>query len=207
MSFKYEGWLTYQDMPRRGDRARVTLIIGLFPPNVTVTVHDPIYGTNHTLTNSRFNFQSRDSLVDLLARDSWQTDWIDLLDGDMHLIMPTITSMTQTLRVTLFASWWPAFCIIDFQQGNDYCQIATRPRTLMQARWTRRDVAPERFPGENTTAAESRQTESPRQPDPENEVPPVIHQPALADEADSPYDIDFENAENHSKTLNRWKRG
>ena len=195
MSFKYEGWLTYQDMPRRGDRAKVTLIIGLFPPSVLVTVHDPIYGTNHTLTNSRFNFQSRDSLVDLLARDAWQTDWIDLLDGDMHLIMPTITSMTQTLRVTLYASWWPAFCIIDFQQGNDYCQIATRPRTLMQARWTRRDVVPERCPGGNTTEAASRQTESPRQPDPENDVPPVIHRPTLADEADSPYDIDFENAE------------
>lgn len=197
--FKFAGWLTYQDMPRRGDRVKATFVIGLFPPTIRITIHDPAYSTEHTLINSRFNFQSRDSLVDLLARDAWTTDWIDMLDGDLHLIVPTITGVTRTLGVTLYASWWPAFCIIDFRQGDDYCQIATRPRTTFQTRWTRTDVVPEWPP-----ADVNQRDDSPDAPEsPEADVLPVIHRPAPADdEPDYPLVIDFENVKNPSKTLN-----
>ena len=203
MSFKYEGWLTYQDAPRRGDKAKASLTIGFFPPHVRITIFDPIFQTEHTLTNSRFNFQSRDSLVDLLARDQWTTDWIDMLDGDLDLIIPTLTTVTPAIRVTLYASWWPAFCIVDFQQGSDYCQIATRPRTLMQARWTRRDIVPNPNHVPNATPDLNHDTH-PNQPNEEPQVENVhVDSPRPSHpEADSTYDIDWENADNPSKTLN-----
>ena len=137
--FRFNGKLTYVRGGRSGDRAWGDLLIGFFPPSISVAIQDEYYGTTHLLVNSRFNFQSRDAFVDLSARDSWGTDWLDALDGDMHLIMPAITGVSHALDVRIYASWWPAFAVIDFRQGSDFCQIATRPRASLNTRWLRKD--------------------------------------------------------------------
>lgn len=137
--FRYNGRLTYTGGPRDLERVTVDFVIGLFPPRITISIHDEWYDTTHVLVNSRFNFQSRDSFADLLARDSWETEWMDIFNGTLHLVMPAITGVSHQLEVMLFASWWPAFCIVEYQLGSDYCQVATRPRTSLNSRWLRQN--------------------------------------------------------------------
>ena len=74
-----------------------------------------------------------------MARDSWETDWLDVMDGGLHLVMPAITGVSHVLDVRIYASWWPAFAVIEFRQGADFCQIATRPRASLNSRWLRTD--------------------------------------------------------------------
>ena len=169
-------------------------MISMFQPTVSVSIHDERSQTIHTLRNSRFNFQRRDSFADLLARDSWETDWLDYFDGPLGLVFPNLTAdgIPQTINVTIYASWWPAFCIIDFVQGQDYCQIATRPRTMIDARWLRRDVI---------------QTPSIRPVPP---PVPTIHHPEPDEESkepdiEIPIEIDFARIDHPPKPLNRRK--
>ena len=191
--FRFNGKLTYVRGDRSGDRATADLLIGFFPPSISIAIQDEFYGTTHLLLNSRFNFQSRDAFVDLLARDSWETDWLDVLDGDMHLVMPAITGVSHALDVRIYASRWPAFVVIDFRQGADFCQIATRPRASLNSRWLRQDdylsdsQAPRSHPL-NSTIAKSADTvtHAPDVSASSHNVPPDESEP------DGPIVIDFE---------------
>ena len=190
--FRFNGRLTYARGDRRGDRAVGDLVIGFFPPSITISIQDEHYGTTHSLINSRFNFQSRDAFVDLLARDSWETDWLDVLEGPLHLAMPSIRGVSHLLDVNIFASWWPAFAVIEFRQGADFCQIATRPRASLNSRWLRTDAdlndAPHESPQPMASTIGQTVAEGP-EPEPQA----MIHDaPPDDSEPDCPIVIDYE---------------
>ena len=203
--FCFNGRLTYRSGPRHGDTAQVDLLIGFFPPSINIAIHDNRYDSIHKLINSRFNFQSRDSYVGLLARDAWETDWIDFLEGDLHLVMPAIQGVSHALEVSLHASWWPAFAVIEFRQGADYCQIATRPRANLNSRWFRADTEPSQPPrvvrpqplnseiGQraNHTSEPSESSASSHPANPEDST--NVSQPIEANESDPdcPFAIDY----------------
>ena len=100
----------------------------MFPPHISIGISDSLYESQHVLSNSRFNFQSRDSYLDLLARDAWRSVWWDKYEGYLALKCPTIDRVPRKLDVRVTASWEEPFCILEFKLGNDYCQVSTRPR-------------------------------------------------------------------------------
>ena len=114
---------------RRGQMYTVKFTVGLFPPYVNVEIEDSLYRTIHSIDNSRFNFQSRDSYADLLARDAWKSSWYDKYDGYLALVCPTLDRMPRRLDARIIASWDEPFVVIEFKLGPDYCQVCTRPRS------------------------------------------------------------------------------
>ena len=197
--FKFSGRLTYTGGPRDSERVWVELLIGFFPPRITISIHDEWYESAHRLVNSRFNFQPRDSFADLLARDTWKTEWVDIPNGSLHLVMPAITGVSHQLDVMIFASWWPAFCVVEFRQDSDYCQIATRPRASLLSRWIRLDgnhaedhhESPQ--PTNSRIGQERNDDDSPgrfTEPASSSANPPPE---SVADEPDHPIVIDFDN--------------
>lgn len=137
--FVYRGRFIYTTSGswRRGESVEIELVVSIFSPRITVTISDDRYQTRHALSNTRYDFKSRDSNVDLMARDSWASDWYDSFRGDAQLIMPTIHGVPTEIAMVVIASWDPAFCVIEFQLGEDHCQFATRPRPGT-GRWWRR---------------------------------------------------------------------
>ena len=93
-----------------------------------MTVVDPNYPSRHRLENSRFNFQSRDDYIDLLARDKWRSVRYDRYVGDLNLICPTLNRVPRILPVRVIASWEEPFVVVEFKLGEDFCQVCTRPR-------------------------------------------------------------------------------
>ena len=202
--FKFSGRLTYTGGPRDSERVWAELLIGFFPPRITISIHDEWYESAHRLVNSRFNFQPRDSFTDLLARDTWKTEWVDIPNGSLHLVMPAITGVSRQLDVMVCASWWPAFCVVEFRQDSDYCQIATRPRASFQSRWLRFDGkhtsdSPPQQPinshvGRNHDDRSARDDSPSRRTDPaSSSANPPPESPA--DEPVRPIVIDFDNAD------------
>ena len=108
-----------------------------FGPRISVTIHDARFDSIHTLGNTRFDFKSRDSHIDLTARDSWHSDWADCFRGTARLVMPRIDSIPQEIEMLIYASWDPALDVIEFAIGEDYCQFATRVRPDSNGRWMR----------------------------------------------------------------------
>ena len=112
----------------RGRPYSVRFTISLFPPRVSIGISDSLYRSQHVIENSRFNFQCRDSYADLLARDAWTSVWYDRYQGDLELVCPTLNRIPAKLSVRIIASWDEPFCVIEFKQGHDFCQVCTRPR-------------------------------------------------------------------------------
>ena len=102
--------------------------ISLFPPHISVGISDSLYQNQHVLENTRFNFQSRDSYLDLMARDAWHSVWWDKYEGFLALKCPTLDRIPKKLDVRVTASWDEPFVILEFKLGNDFCQVSTRPR-------------------------------------------------------------------------------
>ena len=196
--FQYNGKLTYLGGSRDKETVVADLLIGFFPPRVTVSIHDLYYETNHKLINSRFNFHSRDSHADLLARDAWETDWMDVFKGVMHLVMPAITGVSHQLDVMMFASWWPAFVIIEFQLGADYISIATRPRASLNSRWLRCNPnhpppSPDRPQPLNSTIGQRMNQSDEDSPGRRTDPASSSNQPCpMESEPDDPVIIDYE---------------
>ena len=117
--------------------ARITVEASIFGPRISVTIHDARFDSIHTLSNTRFDFKSRDSHIDLMARDSWNSVWVDCFRGTARLAMPRIESIPQEIEMLIYASWDPAFAVIEFTIGEDYCQFATRVRPGSSGRWQR----------------------------------------------------------------------
>ena len=76
--------------------------------------------TVHALRNRRFNFQSRDSPQDLLARDKWRSRRFDRFTGTVHLGCPRITGVPKETQLTLICSWDPAFAVVEFRLGDTF---------------------------------------------------------------------------------------
>lgn len=128
--FGFSGKLICTHPPSRRDRFyHVRFQISMFPPSVAVFVTDPVMETTHLLDNSRFNFQSRDSYLDLLARDAWKSVWYDKYSGLLNLDCPTLSRVPPALDVRVIASWTDPFVVVEFKLNDDYCQVSTRPRS------------------------------------------------------------------------------
>ena len=141
--FAFRGRVTCTFPPnRRGRPYTIQFNISLFPPQVAVTVSDPIYQNQHTIENSRFNFQARDSYVDLLARDAWNSVWYDRYEGILELRCPKLDRITSKLDVRIIASWDEPFVIVEFKVGDVYCQVCTRPRSGAKG-WLKTRFVPE----------------------------------------------------------------
>lgn len=126
---KYSGRLTYStnNSGRTGQQVRVEICAQFFPGTFRVTIEDsPAYSV-HRLENRRFNFQSRDSPVDLLARAKWRSDWFGRFTGDIYLDFPRVLDVPRELRVTLIASWDPGFAVLEFRIGDTFYQFSCRP--------------------------------------------------------------------------------
>ena len=121
---------------RLGQEVRVTLSVSFFPGSFTARIEDRDAQSIHELFNRRFNFQSRDSPVDLLARDKWRSWWFDRFTGVAHLQCPRITGVPTEINMTLICSWEPAFAVVEFQLGDTFYQLACRPPRGVSA-WSR----------------------------------------------------------------------
>ena len=137
--FRYAGQFTYTTARshRHGDLARITIDASLFSPYISVTIRDARFDSAHTLSNTRFDFKAMDSFVDLRSRDSWQSDWVDCFRGTARLVMPRIDSVPSQIDMLIYASWGPAFVVVEFKIRGDFCQFATRCRPGSLGKWVR----------------------------------------------------------------------
>ena len=126
---RYDGQLRYStnNSGRAGQTLNVSLSVSFSPGSFTVVVEDTNAQTTHRLSNRRFNFQSRDSPVDLLARAKWRSERYGRFVGDVILQCPRITGVPRELRITLISSWDPAFAVVEFRLGDTYYQMSRRP--------------------------------------------------------------------------------
>ena len=145
---RYAGQFSYTTARsnRHGDLARITIDAELLAPYLSISIHDGRYGTIHTLANSRFDFKARDSPRDLRSRDSWTSDWVDCFRGIARLVTPGCTTAPNQINMLIYASWDPAFVVIEFAAGEDYCQFATRTRPGSSGRWIRSNPPPSQPP-------------------------------------------------------------
>ena len=112
---------------RQGQPVSVVLNVSFFPGSPTIRVEDENAYASHELPNRRFNFQSRDSPVDLLARDKWRSWRFDRFTGLATLQCPQIRGVPTELKLTSIASWGPAFAVVEFQVADTFYSIACRP--------------------------------------------------------------------------------
>ena len=145
---RYAGQFSYTTAQshRHGDLARIIIDAELLAPYISISIHDGRFDTIHTLANSRFDFKARDSPRDLRSRDSWTSDWVDCFRGIARLVTPGNTKAPNQINMLIYASWDPAFVVIEFAIGNDYCQFATRTRPGSSGRWVRSNPPPSQPP-------------------------------------------------------------
>ena len=115
---------------------KVDLSISFFPGRCQIDIQDDGAFTRHRITNRRFNYQARDSPVDLLARDKWRSHWHDRFTGTVYLACPRITGVPRSLVVHVICSWDPAFGVIEFRVTDTFYQISVRPPRGMSL-WSR----------------------------------------------------------------------
>ena len=82
--FKYVGKLTRTTAgsARRGDQVKVDFTAPTCGPHMGVAISDLRYESRRALSNSRFDFRSRDSHIDLLNRHQWAPSGMILTAGD-----------------------------------------------------------------------------------------------------------------------------
>ena len=136
----------------------VELSVALRPGSFTVRVEGRNARSIHELTNRRLNYQSRDSPVDLLARDKWRSWWFDRFAGVATLQVPKIRGVPTELNSALIARWGPAFAVVEFQLYDAFYQLACRPRRGVSV-WSR-----VRFTSEGNTSTEDEIRDSPNEP-------------------------------------------
>ena len=126
---RYTGYLRYttDNSGRKGQDVFVELVVQFSPGRFSVTVIDSDARTKHKIENRRFNFQSRDSPQDLLARDKWRSSWFDRFSGAVYLNFPRVIDVPREIPIHLICSWDPAFAVVEFRLGDTYYQLACRP--------------------------------------------------------------------------------
>ena len=137
---RYTGYLRYttDNSGRRGQDVHVELLVQFFPGQFTIVVTDVNARTKHEISNRRFNYQSRDSPNDLLARDKWRSNWFGRFSGAVYLNFPQVHHVPRELSIRAICSWEPAFGVVEFKVNDTFYQLARRPRRGANC-WTRRD--------------------------------------------------------------------
>ena len=126
---RYTGELRYSthNSGRFGQPVYLDVTVSFFPGRFSVRLGDINAETTHSLQNRRFNYQSRDSPVDLLARDKWKSWWFDRFTGTIDSQCPRVGGVPDSLKIALICSWDPAFAIIEFQLNDTHYQLSCRP--------------------------------------------------------------------------------
>ena len=182
---KYSGRLTYNtnNSGRAGQPVQVEICAQFLSGTFRVAIQDLTAESVHRLENRCFNFQSRDSPVDLLARAKWRSDWFDRFTGDIYLSYPAVTGVPRELRVTLIASWDPAFAVLEFRIGDTFYQFSRRPprgvrdwaRTCFPYCFDSPPVNRENAPGDlSNHEPASSSTNPPPDQDPVKDSPPPL---------------------------------
>ena len=127
---------------RHGDIVRIAIQAIIFGPSLSIEITDHRVNTHHSIDNTRFNYQSRDSHVDLLIRSDWRSEWRDCFRGAGHRVPPDVSGVPLQTPFFAIASRGPAFCAIGFDIGSDYIQFAARMRPGSSGAWARRYVDP-----------------------------------------------------------------
>ena len=180
--YRYQGQFSYTTAKshRHGDLARITIEASLFPPRISVAIHDGRFNTVHSLANTRFDFKSRDSPRDLRSRDSWSSDWVDCFRGIARLVTPRIDSVPTQINMLIYASWGPAFVVLEFAILDDYCQFATRTRPGSSGRWIRSGPLPIHEPPKMPKTLAPTTTRSESSPDDSSTATATIEAPSSA---------------------------
>ena len=76
-----------------------------YPARCDIAIQDGDAKTRHTLANKRYNYQSMDSPVDLLAMCKFRSRWRDRFTGTVYLAFPRITGVPRELFVRVICSW------------------------------------------------------------------------------------------------------
>ena len=179
-TYRYQGQFQYTTARshRHGDLCRITIEASLISPWLSVAIHDGRFDTAHTLANSRFDFKARDSPRDLRSRDTWHSDWVDCFRGTARLVRPRNTTAPDEIKMVVFASWDPAFVVLEFAIRDDFCQFATRTRPGSYGRWIRSDPVPIHAPPKMPMPLASSMTQSDLQPDDSSTATGTIEAPS-----------------------------
>ena len=153
---RYTGVMKYSThhSGRYGQPANVELDVSFSPGFFRVKLDDINAQTTHTIQNKRFNYQSRDSPVDLLARDKWRSWWFDRFAGTLYLRCPRIRGAPESLAVTLICSWDPAFAVVEFQIDDTHYQLSCRPPRGV-SNWSRHQFVSDSAPAANLADLET----------------------------------------------------
>ena len=170
---RYTGIMKYSthNSGRFGQPVKVDLNVSFFPGQFSVRLDDTYAQTTHTIQNKRFNYQSRDSPVDLLARDKWRSWWFDRFTGTLFLQCPRIRGVPESLAITLICSWDPAFAVVEFQIGDTHYQLSCRPPRGV-SNWSRHRFTSDSVPVENPADLETSNHEPARGSDDIEVEPP-----------------------------------
>ena len=128
---RYEGHPQYtaRGPARYGGLARITLEASLFRPQIAISIHGGRYDSIRTLTNTRYDFKSRDSNIDLVARESWRSDRYDCYRGTARLVYQRLTTAPGSPEVLVIAIRCPIFAAAECRIGKNHCHFATLCRT------------------------------------------------------------------------------
>ena len=163
---------TTNNSGRLGQPVHVELNVSFFPGSFSVRVEDRNAHSIRELANRRFNFQPRDSPVDLLARDKWRSWWFGRFTGLATLQCPKIRGVPPELKLTSIASWGPAFAVVEFQLGDTFYQLDCRPPRGISV-WARI-----LFTSGGSTVRDDDYRDSPNEPaSSSNQVPPEEEPP------------------------------
>ena len=175
----YRGIVRYEtnNSGRLGQYVNVAIHASFFPGQFTVTVEDERAESVHRLENRRFNYQARDSPVDLLARDKWKSHWFDRFTGPIYLDCPRLPGVPRELKATVICSWDPAFVVVEFKWEDTFYQFSCRPPRGVNS-WNRSRYPLPRIHEDSTPSHEPASGSA--------DVPPVIHVSPPTDESDAP---------------------
>ena len=95
---------TADNSGRKGQVAYVDLPAPFFPGRFAVQVEDRGALWIRQLANRRFNFQSRDSPVDLSARNKWRSWRFGRFTGNAYLQCPRISGVPRELKLNMICS-------------------------------------------------------------------------------------------------------
>ena len=195
--YRYQGQFQYTTARshRRGDLCQITIEASLISPRLSVSIHDGRFDTVRTLANTRYDFKARDSPRDLRSRDSRHSDWVDCFRGTARLVRPRDSAAPDEIQMLIFASWDPAFVVIEFAIRDDFCQFATRTRPGSCGRWIRSDPIPSQAPPEIPMPLTSSMTQSDSQPDDSSTATGTIDAPSSVSTDHPKLNENFESIE------------
>ena len=104
--------------------------IRMFPPYASFTVYDHRARVTRTLTNTQYNFQSRETEAQTTPNQAWQMNSGMHCRGVFRMIEPAVIPPGATDRITwnVEASWAPAFMNARADLPPNFLLFSLRPR-------------------------------------------------------------------------------